>query len=151
MQHLTLEQFADRINEILPLLAKEFAKSQFIDWYKEKVTLPQFLIMSFLHQSGSCKMKDLASAMKVSTAAMTGIVNRLVRQGLVARRLDEKDRRIIRIEVNAKGAALVGKINQQRRKMVIDIFGKLSDNDRQEYIRILSQIQDILMQNGAHK
>ena len=151
MQPLTLEEFADKINETVPLLVKEFFKQQAGDWYKEKITLPQFLTLSFLHQAGECRMKDLASSMKVSTAAMTGIVERLVRDGYAVRKYDKTDRRVIRMGLTAKGIALVKKINEQRRAMVIDIFGKLSEADRQDYIRILTQIREILRANGKHK
>jgi DNA-binding MarR family transcriptional regulator len=82
--------------------------------------------------------------MKVTTAAMTGIVDRLVRDGYLARTDDPQDRRIIKVRVTTKGGDLVGRINQQRRLMIIKIFGKIPETDRHDYLRILMQIKEIL-------
>jgi DNA-binding MarR family transcriptional regulator len=84
--------------------------------------------------------------MKVTTAATTGIVDRLVRCGYVIRVFDPRDRRIVKIKITPKGLALIRKINHERRQMVIKTFGRLSEQDRQDYLRILSQIKNILTQ-----
>ena len=89
-------------------------------------------------------MTDIAHFMQVTTAAMTGIVARLVRDGYVVRIYVPKDRRIIKIRLTAKASALVKKINQQRRKALINVFGNISADDRKNYLRILMQIKDIL-------
>jgi DNA-binding MarR family transcriptional regulator len=75
---------------------------------------------------------------------MTGLVDRLVRDGYAARGPDLKDRRIIKIKLNPSGNELVRKINAQRREMIIKIFGKISSSDREDYLRILKQIKEIL-------
>ena len=145
MEQFSLLEFADKINDILPVIMREFANRQTNELYKGKITLPQFLILEFLSKKGESKMKDLAIFMKVTTAAMTGIVDRLVRYSYVARSYDPGDRRIIKIAMTVRGQKLVKKINEQRRQMVLKIFGKISEADRQDYLRILMQIKDILI------
>ncbi|MBI5145459.1 MAG: MarR family transcriptional regulator [Candidatus Omnitrophica bacterium] len=144
MPKVSLSEFADRLSQIMPLVAKEFMRQQLGELFKDKVTLPQLLIMSFLSMEGESKMTDMAHFMKVSTAAMTGIVDRLVRLGYATREYDAEDRRIIKIRLTPKGIDLVKKINQQRRQVIIKIFGKISEQDREDYLRILTQIRDIL-------
>lgn len=145
MKNPSLSEFADRLNDIMPVIIKEFARRQVNELYKGKITLPQFLILEFLSRRNELIMSDLARFMKVTTAAMTGIVDRLVRYAYVIRAFDPKDRRIIKIRMTAKGATLVKKINSQRRKMVINIFGRISEDDREDYLRILMQIKDVLV------
>jgi DNA-binding MarR family transcriptional regulator len=89
-------------------------------------------------------MTDLASFTRVSTAAATGIADRLVRCGYLLRVLDPSDRRIIRVKPTLKGLELVKKINRQRREMVTSIFGRLSQSEREEYLSILTRINDLL-------
>ncbi|MDP2940016.1 MAG: MarR family transcriptional regulator [Candidatus Omnitrophota bacterium] len=144
MGEISLLAFADKMNEIMPTIIKEFARRQINELYKGKITLPQFLILDFLQKQGEVKMTALANFMNVTTAAMTGIVDRLVRDHYVVRVFDPKDRRIIKIKPTAKGRELVKKVNQQRREMIIKIFGRLSQTDRQDYLRILLQILEIL-------
>jgi len=145
MSHITLSEFADKINQIMPVISKEFARHQTNDLYKGKITFPQFLILELLYNDEESNMTDLAKFMHVTTAAMTGIVERLVRDKYVQRAYEPEDRRIIKVKLTEKGSALVKTISNQRRKMVIDIFGKISDADRQEYLRILTHIKDILI------
>ncbi len=153
MSGLSIAEFADRISQIMPLIMKDFARRQLKGLYKDKVTLPQFLILEFLHQQGQSGMSFLARFMNVTTAAMTGIADRLVRDGYVRRVFDPKDRRIIKIELTGRGNELVKNIHAERRKAVMRIFGKISEADRRNYLRILTQIKEILSKEdrGADK
>lgn len=144
MAELSLSEFADKMQEIMPVIFRGFASRHSSELFKVKVTLPQFLVLNFLNVSGETKMKDLAQGMHVSTAAMTGIVDRLVRDSFVQRTDDPEDRRIIKIKLTPKGLELVKKVNQQRRQMIIKIFGKMPEADRRDYLRILTQVRDVL-------
>lgn len=148
MQALTLAEFADNMNEIMPAVMKEFARRQANELYKGRITLPQFFILEFLSREQEATMTRLAQLMHVTTAAMTGIVDRLVRDGYAVRAHEPEDRRIIKVKLTAPGNALVRRISEQRRKMVIRIFGRISTQDRQEYFRILTQIKNILTENS---
>ena len=140
----SLLEFADKMNEVMPGIIQGFARRQADELYKGKITLPQFLILDFLSQQGESRMTDMAHFMHVTTAAMTGIVDRLVGYGYVVRVYEPEDRRIVKIKLTPGGNELVRKINEQRRSMVIKIFGSISETDRQDYLRILMQIKEIL-------
>ena len=142
---VSLKEFAERINDIIPIMIREFAKYQANELSKGKITLPQFLILGFLEKSGEAKMSALAHFMAVSTAAMTGTVDRLVKYGYVMRELEPKDRRVIKIKITLKGRGLVKKINSQRRQIIINIFGRISEDDRSDYLRVLTKIEEILL------
>jgi len=144
MSGVSVSEFADRISQIMPVIIKEFARHQTSELYKGKITLPQFLILEFLHRESESKMTTLAHFMHVTTAASTGIVDRLVRDGYAVRIYEPKDRRIIKIRLTTKGSELVRRINQQRKQMIIKIFGKISEADRKNYLRILLHIKDAL-------
>ena len=149
MPRMPLEEFADRLNQLLPVVIKEFSRRQPCELYKGKISLPQFFIMDFLNRQGEAKMTDIARFMKVSTAAMTGFIARIIKYGYVTRGFDKKDRRIIKIKLTDKGVALVKKVTRRRRQMFINTFGRLSQEDRESYLRILTQVRDILSENGA--
>lgn len=146
MGELSLPEFADKMNQIMPVIIKEFSRRQFNQL--GQITLPQFLILGFLHKEGESKMTGLAHFLHVSTPAMTGIIDRLVRDGYAARESDPEDRRIIKIRITLKGNQLVKKVMEQRSKMVIKIFGRISEQDRKDYLRILLQIKDILLKEN---
>lgn len=145
MTHIPVNTFADKLNEIIPVLMKEFARRQKNELFKGKITLAQFFILAYLHHEGTSNMTDLARFMDVTTAAMTGIVSRLVKAGYVQRQADPKDRRIINIKLAPKGKSVVEKVNEERHHMIIDIFGRISEDERENYLNILTHIKDILV------
>jgi DNA-binding MarR family transcriptional regulator len=151
MSKVSLSEFADKINEILPQIIREFIRRQTNELSKGRLTLPQFLILSFLNERKESKMTDLARFMRVSTAAMTGIVNRLVEAGYAVRIFDPHDRRIIKINLTAKGEVLVRNIGKERRRMIMNVFSKVSENDRTDYLRIITRIKEILNEAGSLK
>lgn len=145
---ITITEFADKINDVVPVMIKEFSRRNVAELYKGKITLPQFLILGFLHNNGDSKMCGIAKFMSVTTAAMTGMVDRLEKYGYVKREPEPQDRRIINVSLTQKGLELVRKINRKRRRMIIDVFGKVSEEDRSDYLRVLMKIKDILTKNG---
>ena len=150
MPHSTITEFADKVNEVIPVMMKEMTRRQASELYKGKITLPQMLILDLLNKNGECKMKDLARFMSVTTAAMTGIVDRLVRSGYVERVYEPNDRRIIKIRIKDKGLELAKRVNHQRRKLIIDVFGQISEADRQDYLKVLLLIRGIMQQKEVH-
>jgi len=144
MPGVSLSEFSDRVNEIMPVIAKEFIKHQIEELYKGKITLPQLLALDFVHKQSEIKMTDLSLLLDVTTAAITGIVDRLVKYGYLVRIFDSADRRIIKVKLTFKGEQLLRKVNHQRRNMVMSIFGKISEDERQEYLKIIIHIYEII-------
>lgn len=142
MANLTLEEFVDRIAEIMPVITKEFLRYQTREFYKVKVTMPQHAILDVLNRSGVSNMSDLARSGNVTTAAMTGVVNRLVRDGYVTRVSDPRDRRVIKVRLTPTGMRTVNMLNKHKRDMITKLFGMLSQGERESYLDILMRIRD---------
>lgn len=144
MAAISVSEFADKINEIMPVIMREFIKQQTTAFYKEKITLPQFIILDVLNRQGRLHMSELAGIMNVTTAAMTGIIDRLVRDGYLERIPDPRDRRIIRVRLTARGNKVVKNVSQRRRQTIIKVFGKITQAERENYLNILMHIRDHL-------
>lgn len=141
MSNLSLTEFADKVRDVMAVLTREFLKYQTSEFYKTKITMPQFIVMNFLSTHGESNMTDLAQFINVTTAAVTGMIDRLVRDGCVARASDPNDRRITRIGLTAKGSKIVKDIIERQRKMMMEIFGMISEVEREQYLKILEHIQ----------
>jgi len=53
----------------------------------------------------------------------------------------------LKIKLNLRGNRLVKKKNKQRRNMIIDVFGRVSETDRSDYLRVLMKIKEVLTKN----
>jgi DNA-binding MarR family transcriptional regulator len=149
MTELSISEFADRVRDVMAVISREFLRYQTEEFYKTKITMPQFIVMNFLNRRGESSMTDLAHFINVTTAAVTGMVDRLVRDGYVARSNDPKDRRIIRIALTAKGARVVKLMLEDQRKIMIEMFGMISPSERRQYLKILEHIQHHIKEKEA--
>lgn len=67
-------------------------------------TLPRFDVISALHRhENGLKMSEISSVLKVSNGNVTGIVDRLVVEGLAIREAVPNDRRVARVRLTTKG------------------------------------------------
>ncbi|MFH0763522.1 MAG: MarR family transcriptional regulator [Candidatus Omnitrophota bacterium] len=146
MPNLSLAEFADRVSEIMPVIMREFFRQETNEFYKLKITLPQFVVLDMLKRQGESKMSDLARFINVTTAAMTGIVDRLVRDGYAKRAYDPGDRRIVKVTLTAKGAMSVKNMIDQRKVLTARIFSMISHEEREKYLEILTHIRDHIME-----
>ena len=144
MEPITIQEFADSLTEIMGVVIREFTKQQTNELHKGKINVPQFLILNHLLQNKESKMKELSRVINLTGAATTGIVDRLVSSNYVARSFDLNDRRVIKVRLTAKGKELISRVYEERKKVIVRLFEKISESDRGEYLRILTQIKDAL-------
>jgi DNA-binding MarR family transcriptional regulator len=147
MSGMPISKFVEKVSEIMPVVMREFYRQQTSEFFKLKITLPQFVVMELLARRDEYRMSDLAHIINVTTAAMTGIVDRLVRDGYVKRSSDPKDRRIVKVSLTAKGVNIVRRMIDQRKGLMENIFGVISQKERGEYLKILGHIHDHLKNN----
>ncbi|MEV8638127.1 MarR family transcriptional regulator [Streptosporangium sp. NPDC051023] len=78
--------------------------------FDSNLTMRQLKVVMILSYQDSASGQDLAHHLDVGLGTVTGIVDRLVGHGLVARREDPNDRRIRRVELTPAGRSLIERI-----------------------------------------
>ncbi len=140
MSRLSMEAFADRVTELFPQLARGMARHGDNYLTKGAITLPQLWVLGYLARQRECSMRELANFMKMGLSSVTGMVDRLVKQGLAERRRTEKDRRVVFVDITAKGRKVLTEIMVQRRKMTLELFESLTAEERLVYLCILEKL-----------
>ncbi|MBI3332984.1 MAG: MarR family transcriptional regulator [Candidatus Omnitrophica bacterium] len=138
------QRFGERMVELLPRMIRGFARRESNYLSRGKITLPQLWILEHLSRRGSCPMNELARFLGISRPAATGLVDRLIGQELVSRLSDPKDRRVVRVNLTPKGRRVQANIWEQKRKMLVEVFGKLSPKDRSHYLATLEKVVRLL-------
>ena len=64
------------------------------------------MMLFAIDRLGAVPMSQLAAFPRVSVSAATGLLDRLVEQGLAQRKMDPRDRRIVRAAATERGLAL---------------------------------------------
>jgi DNA-binding MarR family transcriptional regulator len=95
----TLELSERAFRELFPILPKE--------WLSLDLSTPQLKVVLLLLVHGPSRMSVIASALGVSLATGTGVVDRLVERGIVVRQGDPEDRRVVLCRLSNKGEKML--------------------------------------------
>jgi len=101
------------------------------------LTLPQFVALRAVRNRQQSTMTTLADETLQRCATMTGIVDRLVKMGLVARQRDPADRRRVLVELTVPGRELLQKVRQSREQRLREALTYLPSSDASELLRLL--------------
>lgn len=102
------------------------------------LTVPQFFVLhSVFSRECECTMSALADDAFRRSATMTGIVDRLLKMGLVTRERDAKDRRRVLVQLTAAGREVLTIVRQGRKDRLRDTLARLSAQDAIELERLL--------------
>lgn len=89
------------------------------------LTMQQLRVLLLLSADGPLAQGDLAQALDVGMATVTGLVDRLVRRGLVQRTPDPTDGRVRRAGLSAAGAELLDSIRTAGQDRRDQLLGKI--------------------------
>ena len=84
-------------------------------------------------------MGMLASQTHHSLGTMTGIVDRLVRQGMVTRRSHATDRRIVLVQLTATGMETLALVEEMRQDQLDAALKKMGEPQARNLVRLLDQ------------
>lgn len=92
------------------------------------LSYPQFFLLTYLTSEEYLTMTDIAAKMGHSTAAATGLVDRIETLGYVERVHATEDRRKIMVRITPKGVEFV---SHMRKEIATDLAGILSSMDEE--------------------
>jgi len=85
-------------------------------------------------------MTELSRALMVSNGNVTGIIERLVGDGLVAREVLADDRRATRVRLTRRGGAVFGEMAAAHEAWVDELLAQVSLDDADALIPRLDQV-----------
>ncbi len=104
----------------------------------DEITDTQFIVLRALRK-GPCNTSFLAHMLGVTLSAVTALINRLHRMGLVTRQRHEKDRRQVLITITPKGIKLLGEVEEKRNLLLALYLAKVSEEERTQLLQLLQK------------
>jgi DNA-binding MarR family transcriptional regulator len=130
-------QLSDQaFRDLFPIVPKE--------WLRLDLTMPQLKVVLLLFTGGPARMSVIASDLGVSLATATGVVDRLVQRGLVAREGDPEDRRVVLCRLSEKGEKLMGGLWQVSREQLRGLMRVLA----LQQLELITKALEALVQAG---
>ncbi len=101
------------------------------------LTMPQMVTLFAIRDAETCRMSELADATQQSAGTLTGIVDRLIEDGLVARVRDTDDRRVVQVVLTSVGQERIALVEQARCADMAQLLQHFS-------MEQLAQLQELL-------
>lgn len=120
---------ADRLADFVLFTQRSCILNLSTELNKGNISFPQFFLLTYLSSEEYLTMSDIAKKMGHSTAAATGLVDRLEKLTYVERVHASEDRRKIMVRITTKGVELVSKM---RSEIATDLAGILAGMDEDQ-------------------
>jgi len=108
---------------------REFLLNLSKDLSRGNISFSQFYLLSYLTTSRDLTMTDIARKMGHSTAAATGLVDRMEKLGYVERSHAVEDRRKVMVRITTKGVELVARLRSALQTRVAEAMEETKTSD----------------------
>lgn len=120
---------ADRLADFVIFTQRSCILNLSSELNKESISFPQFFLLAYLSSEEYLTMSDIAKKMGHSTAAATGLVDRLEKLAYVERLHAAEDRRKIMVRITAKGIELVARMRSEIATDLADMLAKMDEEE----------------------
>jgi DNA-binding MarR family transcriptional regulator len=101
----------------------------FKSWHRHSISLVHLNVLTALEAEGPLPMRRLADALDVADASVTGIVDRMEKRGLVERRHDTDDRRVVLVFPTEAGSQVFSQMAEYRRNAMATVLAELDADE----------------------
>lgn len=112
-----------------------------------EMTPGQFHICRRLLERGCTTVTEFAEELGVSPSAVTSMADRLGEAGLVLRKRDPGDRRVVRLYLTSEGERLVRRCQETRNALLQRYFGRLPLEDVTAMLRICERLLKVIKED----
>lgn len=143
----------ENINEIVFSFIN-FRKGLVKDGYENKLKLPhaQGEALFCVFHSKELMVSELAQLLNVTPGAATQLADALVQSEYIERTTDEQDRRVTKLKLSAKGAAVLEESRKAKLAKLNQILAPLDDSEIETLARLLKKIsRSVHEQGGKHE
>jgi DNA-binding MarR family transcriptional regulator len=132
---------SDRFQRAFWTATRAVAEATEISFARHRVHAGQQFILRCLWDQEGLAPGEIADRLGLSTPTVTKATARMEAAGLLVRRPHPTDRRLVRIQLTKRGRSLRGEIDKEIERMTERALRSLSDRQRDQLIRLLSEIQ----------
>lgn len=113
-----------------------------------KLTRSQWSVLAHLLRNDGIQQRDLAEQMDITAITLTGLLDRMERDGWVERRADPVDRRAKRVYLTEKVAPVTKELRALAREVRKTALQGLSEAEQQTLMNLLQRVRANLSIRG---
>jgi MarR family transcriptional regulator, 2-MHQ and catechol-resistance regulon repressor len=107
------------------------------------LTVSQFAVLEVLYHKGDLRICEIIDKILSTGGNMTVVIDNLVKESLVKRCVDPKDRRVNLISITEKGEDLISEIFPKHLENINEIFSVLTIEEKKNLISLLKKLSGV--------
>lgn len=112
-------------------------------WLELDLTMPQLRALLVVRQGQPLSVSEVAAALDQRLAAVSALVNRLVRAGLVRREEDPDDRRRVRLQLTDEAERTLTSMDDRAAERFAAILARMSPRGRRALNTALEELVEL--------
>lgn len=113
------------------------------------MTTPQFHALLVVRDVPGITMGELCERLFLACSTATDLVDRLERNGILERKRDFQDRRVVRLAITSQGLDVIDSVIKARRRYVSSIFEKLTLEEKQQLANSLERLHSLMLDKAV--
>ncbi len=141
---IEVEQNADRLADFIMFAQRSFLLDLSKELNKGNISYAQFFLLGYLANEDYLTMTDISKKMGHSTAAATGLVDRLEKLGYVQRLHAADDRRKVMVQITRKGIEMVSRLRNAIADSISMVMAAQESGTDEAVQPIYSQLREFI-------
>jgi DNA-binding MarR family transcriptional regulator len=105
-----------------------------------ELTGPQLTVLKLLEGVGDLSLSALSERIRAQNSTVTGIIDRMEREGLVVRARSTEDRRVVHIRITEKGGRIARDVRVEPLEIFRAALQTLSARETRDLLAILTKV-----------
>lgn len=135
-----LKADVDRILEAIIYLYTESRRITKEAARRANLTGPQLTVVKILETFGDLSLSELSDRIRAQNSTVTGIIDRMEREGLATRERSKEDRRVVYIRLTEKGARIARDIAVEPMEILRAALVSLSPTETRDLLKISTKL-----------
>jgi len=132
--------YLSKLEWLSPILVRGLKLLTSVEALGQEFSFSQAMILQALMMQKESRMNDLARFLGLSKANASGLVDRLVKKGLIAREHGVEDRRVVLVRLTPAGMAVARGLAKVQRQGLAQMMRRIPEHDLKVFIETLEQM-----------
>jgi DNA-binding MarR family transcriptional regulator len=119
------------------------------DMHDHRVHRGQGHLLSLIAENAGAKQSELSEILDIRPSSMTEMLVKLEQSGLIERRQDENDQRVLRIHLTENGEKALKASKAAILEMSGALFGSLTEEEQTQFLGIIDKLTANLEEKGG--
>jgi len=143
---MTDDQAADieTLIQLIPDVMRTSRQRMLLSFGRSDMTPVQWMLLGKLARVGPCNATQIGTLMGITSGSVTSTTERMIARGLIERRRDDSDRRVVIFSVTEAGRAALQTYADAQRENLTTLSEKIGADKTKQLIGLLREIRSVM-------